>query len=923
MLESPGTVASVAAACRPSHPLSPTRLHAVRRHWDPWGSSLVFIVIWVVVLLSVPSVPTGPVRSAFPEMTSGTPRSGIPSGAGVVAGISTGAAPTASVLGKSVAWSLLSPSAPGSRAGAGFAASSSTGEGVLFGGRTSAGLINSTLLYNESQNRWRTLQPATAPTARSDFGFASDPVHGSAVLFGGLVDPVTNRVSNDTWIFSFGTDNWTNVTPAVSPAPRSDAALAIGDGAALLYGGEEPNASGVGQLVYYDTWLLNLTTDLWTRVNLPGPPEPGPLYGASLVWNPDPAVFLLFGGCEPCSDTVWAFSPVSQTWSTLASSSPPPRARMSAVWSWDPMQRIDLLFGGRNSTDEFNDTYLFDPTSSTWTRVTTPLAPSPRSEIAADFLAVPANETLLVTGGTDGASILPDVWRLSPVANLTVWVTNVSSGQGIANATVGVEGEPFLVTNSAGAAQVNGVPATETTVNAGAPGFLSLGLYVWISPAENVTVWLNLTPLPPATVYVRVADSNGAPLPNVSVSVSFGVHLLRGSPHPTNETGVANFTQVPSAVGTVSATFARFHTNNSAVYFPPGQTVWVNLTLNPLLELLVHTIGELPNGTVTTLQGVSIAVQGREQGTTDREGWLNVTTTAFGMVEIEASVYGFVTASKNITANYTGGESVVLTLSALPFPAVSVEVLGVTGSPVDLLVRHARVLVLSTTSLPTGSFRETYSTGIDGTVSFFVPPGNYSFHVSALGFGDNNSVPITFARVSASINLIVHLEPLPLSTFHVLVRSTAGDHPTIPGASVSVRFTNVSLADGSTFPELLLVNTSRSGWANFSGLPASELFIFGSAPGYYPNETIVSIGYGENLTPFVLELAPTPPVRSVSLSILPGGPDPILALVLLPIVSLVGALVYLTMLRNPSPRDRTGETDLHRPSEGAGGVVRP
>jgi hypothetical protein len=814
----------------------------------------------------------------------------------------------ASSSGTDLAWSLLSSSAPGGRSGAGFASGPNAGEGVLFGGQTSDGLNDSTLLYNESLNRWQSLQPLATPTPRSDVGFASDPSQNAAVLFGGLVDIATERVSNETWKFSFATNNWTNVTAPSAPSPRSDPAFAVGDGVALLYGGQDPNASGLGQLIYFDTWILNLSTDGWTRVTPAGPAAPGPLYGASLQWDPDRNAFLLFGGCAPCSSTVWAFSPSNRTWTALSPSGTAPPGRRDAVFAFDPVQGVDLLFGGTDDATVFNDTYEFAPASATWTLVTSLETPAPRADAAAAFLAEPGNETLLLTGGASGPTILPDTWRLAPVSNLNVLVTNVSSGLGIANATVGVGAAPLFTTNATGTADASGVVATETAVNASAPGYAPLRKTLWIPPATNETVWLNLTPLLPATLTVRVTEPQGTPIPNVLVSVSFGAHPLLGSPHETNDAGVARFTQVPSAIARVTARYAGFHANNSSVYLPPGGTVTVNLTLNPLLELYVETLGQLPGGTIVPLRGVSVTVLGAPLGSTDPEGWLNATTDAFGAVLVRATVYGFVSVTTNVTANYTGGLHLVLLLPARPFPSFTVEVLGISGAPVDLLVRNARFNVTSTSTLATGPIDESFATGVDGAVTFSVPPGNYSFRAWARGFAENDSILPVFATVSEAIRLTVHLAALPLSNLTVRVRSATGARPPIGGAEVSASFTNVNLSDGALVPAALLEATSDRGWSNFTGLPASWLYLNVSATGYQPNATIALLAYGSNAS-FLVNLTPSPPVRMGGVGIFTGGTEAILTLVLLPTVALLGALVYLTMLRNPAiQKDRPEST---------------
>ncbi len=801
---------------------------------------------------------------------------------------------------RSFAWSLLSDSAPGGRTGAGFAAPGS-GEGVLFGGESASGLVNSTLLYNESENQWTPVSPPVAPTPRSDFGFSADTAQGNALLFGGLVNSSTGAVSNQTWEFSPSTDRWTNVSSTFGPTPRSDPAFAVGDGVALLYGGRAPNASGVGELVYYDTWVLNLTSLTWTRINTTGLPTPGPLYGASLVWDPAGGRFLLYGGCYPCSSDVWAFSPANGTWSLLPTVGPAPPGRVDAVFRWDPIQRVDILFGGENSTGTLNTTFLFDPATALWSPVFAPQAPVGRADAAADFLSTVGNETLLVTGGTEAGTLLSDTWRFSPVSNLTIWVANASSRAKVSDAFVGVGAGPILSTNSTGGVSVKSVVATETTINASAPGFAPLVKDVWIPSASNVTEWLNLTPLPPAVADVIVRGVDGLPMPNVSVNIAFGNLNLTASPRLTNRSGVALFTGVPSGAGVVAASKPGYHNDLQKVDFPSGQLVEVNLTMVALLQVNIHTAGRLPNGTLASLRGVSVMLGGSKVGTTDIEGWDNFSTLEINRVSVWAGVYGFLPSQGNITINFTGVRTVYLTLIAEPFPILTVAVRGLVGPPVDLLLKNALVNITSVSTPPTGPVRESLLTGTDGEVSLILAPGNYTVAAWAKGFTENDSIRGLFAAVSATINRTVDLIPLPPSSLHVLVRSSAGNRPTISGASVVINFTSLDLVDGATFPAIRAINTSARGWSNFTNLPASLVLINGSAPGYFSNLTALYLGWGENFSPFVLELTPVPPAYTDRLSILPGG-NVLLPLLVLPGASLAGALVYLTVLRNPPRR---------------------
>ena len=860
-----------------------------------WG---LFACLVLGLLVAVPAVPPS---GLVPSRAEGIPPDALghaPIGPAVPASSLTDQPLV--LLNYSLAWSSLSSSPGVPRAGAGFAALSALGNGILFGGRTAAGLVNSTVLYNESSDRWTLLSPSRAPSPRSEFGFAADPAREAAVLFGGNVGGPGGAVANDTWTFSLASRNWTNISSSLAPAPRSDPAFAIGDGEALLYGGQNPNASDSGQIVYFDTWLLNLSTEKWEHV--PVPSGPGPLMGASLLWDPGMGRFLLFGGCYPCSSAVWAFDPVALDWARIAPSGAVPPARMNADWSFDPEGGDSLLFGGSTPTGVLNDTYLFAPTTAVWTRLAGPSSPPARSSAAADFFDVPGNATLLLTGGTNGSTIFGDVWRLAPVADLTVDVRNATSGNGIADATVSVSGIPgVFTTNASGSATFVSVVAAVTTVNASAPGYAALSRTVWIPPGSAYLLRLNLTPLAPATVVVQVNDPEGRPMSNVTVTIGFGSQLVAGSPILTNATGFARFVQVPSGTGMVNASRPGYHSNSTIVTFPPGATVYVALALSPLAVLHIHILGLLPNGTVAPLEGAQIALAGLPFGTTDAHGWNNRSTLAYGRLSLSVGVYGFFPTSENITIAYSGDQVINVSLAARPFPSVTVRVLGLVGSPVDILVRNARVNVTNTTPLATGPFRVSFLTTVDGAVSFDPPPGNYTVTVWARGFALNDSVPDLHLNVSAVVQRLVYLVELPPAQVDVLVVSYPGAPP-IAGATVTLNYTAVNLVSGALFPSVIVAQTTAAGWTNFSGLPSSQLRINVTAPGYYPNGTVIGVEYGELLNPVVIELLAIPPQRSLELALYPGGAAPLLPLLLVPALSIVGVLVYLSALRNPSRR---------------------
>jgi hypothetical protein len=137
----------------------------------------------------------------------------------------------------------------------------------------------------------------------------------------------------------------------------------------------------------------------WVHLTTPSPPSDRDQ--VMMAYDPVISKVVLFGGYDPAisplGDT-WTYH--AGTWTHLAISGPSPPARWAAGFVYDPQLHGMLLFGGRNLTKFFNDTWLFNGTA--WSRISTPssVAPSPRSEPAMAY--DPSTGRLLLFGGGIG-----------------------------------------------------------------------------------------------------------------------------------------------------------------------------------------------------------------------------------------------------------------------------------------------------------------------------------------------------------------------------------------------------------------------------------------------------------------------------------------------------------------------------------------
>jgi N-acetylneuraminic acid mutarotase len=167
--------------------------------------------------------------------------------------------------------SVTTASTPSGRSGHAMATLGS--KVVLFGGADATGPHDDTWTFDGTT--WTQLTPAASPPARRDGAMAT--LGGKVVLFGGYAyvtsDASTDQVVlfDDTWTFDGTT--WTQITPAASPSPRFDTAMAELGGKVVLFGGENsttdvPPASLAAY--FNDTWVFDGST--WTQLSPPTAP---------------------------------------------------------------------------------------------------------------------------------------------------------------------------------------------------------------------------------------------------------------------------------------------------------------------------------------------------------------------------------------------------------------------------------------------------------------------------------------------------------------------------------------------------------------------------------------------------------------------------------------------------------------------------
>jgi len=149
----------------------------------------------------------------------------------------------------------------------------------------------------------------------------------------------------------------------------------------------------------------------WIQNNPNGSP-PAARDGVASVWDPAQGYTLFFGGCTnstcPESET-WALTTQTQgpvAWTQLSPTTVPP-ARANAMMAFDAALNDVVMFGGGNTTTEFNDTWAW--TGTNWVLLRPSSSPPARYAGAMTYDAN-SSELVLFGGHANASTLLQDTW---------------------------------------------------------------------------------------------------------------------------------------------------------------------------------------------------------------------------------------------------------------------------------------------------------------------------------------------------------------------------------------------------------------------------------------------------------------------------------------------------------------------------------
>jgi N-acetylneuraminic acid mutarotase len=204
---------------------------------------------------------------------------------------------------------------------------------------------------------------------------------------------------DETWVYDLSTDTWTQMTPTGNPPETWKHGMAyMGGDQVLLFGGE------TGGGYSNETWVYDLSENTWTQMTPPTSPDPRYSHAMAYIGSNHA---LLFGGDKPGPPTVWddtwVYNIITNTWTQMTPALNP-SGRIEHAMVYIGGDQV-LLFGGTSGSDE---TWVYDLSADTWTQMTPATSPLRRYEHAMAYIG---EDRVLLFGGYDGSWIVyDDTW---------------------------------------------------------------------------------------------------------------------------------------------------------------------------------------------------------------------------------------------------------------------------------------------------------------------------------------------------------------------------------------------------------------------------------------------------------------------------------------------------------------------------------
>ncbi|MFX1395783.1 MAG: Kelch repeat-containing protein [Promethearchaeota archaeon] len=276
-------------------------------------------------------------------------------------------------------WSRLFPiTSPSARCGHGTVYDSKNDKIIIFGGTSGYSAFGETWAYDRESNNWTNMNPVVRPSAREPDTMAYDTKRGKVFLFGGGHSASTR--TDQTWIYDYETNNWTNMNPVIRPSARGKHAMAYDSkqDKIVLFGGYDSPAND-------ETWIYDFETNNWTNMNPTY--KPNGVYDSAMVYDQKNEKIVLFGGIEDRlydpdigyydidNNETWVYDMNNSNWTKMNPVNRPSKRSDHEMVYNSKLGKI-ILYGGRHDYDLYDDAWMYDLEKDEWTQLNSSTTPT-------------------------------------------------------------------------------------------------------------------------------------------------------------------------------------------------------------------------------------------------------------------------------------------------------------------------------------------------------------------------------------------------------------------------------------------------------------------------------------------------------------------------------------------------------------------
>ena len=250
---------------------------------------------------------------------------------------------------------------------------------------------------------------AASPTPGATGG-SGQPTASIAATVSPTSTPTPTAAPTATPVALPSTGEWARLTVA-GPAPAAREAhtwTVDQDGrVAYLFGGRD------GSTVFGDLWRFDLAAGRWDELQ-PGGEKPPARFGQNAVWLAGKGLVVFAGQASTgFFNDLWLYDPISATWSELPAGGAPPIPRYGSCAALGSDGRLWISHGFTEEQARFADTRAYDFSGGVWTDETPSAGDVPVARCLHACFTAADGRFVLYAGQTTGVPALGDLWALT------------------------------------------------------------------------------------------------------------------------------------------------------------------------------------------------------------------------------------------------------------------------------------------------------------------------------------------------------------------------------------------------------------------------------------------------------------------------------------------------------------------------------